>query len=609
MLCNKTMRAALAPVIGLLGALVAFTAGADVQLGRKAQDDDGPDVNAPQRYAAETLSNTGCFKIGRSCYGYRIVASGQTITLADSSTYQGTNASQMLIRTLTTTLLPSTDVYYVRYDFGGAILAQDLETSDLTVEAADADGNLQNADNSNAVADGGERADNYVVFELDDSAVRYLKGTQLTLDLSGAQSADLTDTTAVDEEDPGFAEIFVTGTGPITATMRVYDSIRDAREGNGQWIIEESGTIAQIDRVVGGSITSMSDTADVSTSVEDGGPFRRFLPGGTGGKDSGVLGRSTTTVKKKGKASWSRGYRNATTGADVADSIVASLKVSVTSAAGNFAVATKAGGAIVGGKGEPTNRKPWMMSSSDACTNGPLTLGVVGGTIETYQRKACPVGSAATCDGDPDGKDGPFGASDLTPAGIASANIASGTAGQGLGDNYFCVLATGNTDPIPEIGDPDNPGEYSLSVTPVLKNAEDHPFKPAAITKDVGAIDRNGTTVHLTYLTTNPFVDQRLVLVNRGADPVHFWIEDGSYSLEEGTTIETNDLAIDKNQMIPGKGRRVITVVDVIEFTGQDRGSATVNVAAPTRDIDVMTIQRSPFTDEVDTTLYQHAGS
>ena len=61
--------------------------------------------------------------------------------------------------------------------------------------------------------------------------------------------------------------------------------------------------------------------------------------------------------------------------------------------------------------------------------------------------------------------------------------------------------------------------------------------------------------------------------------------------------------------MIPANGRLVVTVRTALGFDGRDRGSATVNVAAPTRDIDVMTIQRSPFTDEVDTTLYQHAGS
>ena len=122
---------------------------------------------------------------------------------------------------------------------------------------------------------------------------------------------------------------------------------------------------------------------------------------------------------------------------------------------------------------------------------------------------------------------------------------------------------------------------------------------------NVGAIDRDGTTVHLPYVTTNPFVDQRLVFVNRGADDVSVWIEDSSFNLEEGTTLAMNGLGDDAGKMVPGNGRLVVVVKEYVEFDGQDRGAAAVNVAAPTRDIDVMSIQRSPFTDEVDTTLYE----
>ena len=624
MLCKTTMRAALAPVIGLIGALVATSVSAGVELGfERAPGDRTPDLNAPNRYAAETLSEVGCFKVGRNCVGYRIVASGQTITLADGTTAQGEGDAQLAITTTVDTVLPS-GLYYVRYELGGAIFARAIANTDLEVFVHDGTNLAPTGTSAFAVGDGGDAASSSVIFELNETAGRYGRNSVLTLDLSGAQSADLTSTADDDETDPGFAEIYVTRIGSITATVSVYDNIKDARAANGS-IYSATGTIAQINKVVDGSITSMSDVADVSTTVDDGGPFRRFLPTGMGGKNSGVLGKTTTWVYKgfiiggdpraNATNAWGRGYRDAMTGADVDDSIVASLSARATSTAGNFAVATKNGGAIVASKrGEANNRMPWMLAKEVGCTSGPLTLGVVGGTIETYQTAACPVGSAADCDGDPDGEPdaatggGNLKASDLTPAGIASANIAAGTAGQGLGDNYFCVLVNGNTDPIPEIGDPTNPAEYNLTITPILANAENHPYKPDPITKDVGAIGRNGTTVHLTYLTTNPFVDQRLVLVNRGADAVQFWVEDESFNLEDETILMTNNLSLDMNKMIPSNGRLVVTVSQEVEFDGQDRGSATVNVAAPTRDIDVMTIQRSPFTDEVDTTLYQDAG-
>ena len=604
MLCKRTMRAALAPVIGLFGVLVAFTAGADVELGDPERPMGTPanQFNQPQRYAAETLSKTGCFKVGSRCHAYRIVASSQTIQL-DGSTAQGANPSQMEISAVTDTLLP-TDVYFVRYEFSGALITTDLVAADLEVFpiAGDPPTLPPTGTASNSVADGGRRGDNMVIFELADTAARYGRGSKLTLDLSGTQTFDEAATTTVDETTPGYAKIGVTGPGDVRATVTVHASLADAIGETGA-LVNESGLIAKVDRVVSAKIDTMYDIADVSTTVDDGGPFRRFVATGEGrmgGKDSGVLGKTTSSVNK------AAGHRNANTGAVVADSIVASLSASVTSEAGNFAVATIDGGVIHKTDDFAANRMPWMLAKEAECKSGPLTLGVVGGTIETYQRKACPAGSPATCDGDPDGPTGPRVKGDLTPAGIASANIARGTAGQPLGVNYFCVLVAGNTDPIPEIGDPDSPASYNLTVTPIL--ADDDPVvKPVPVTKDVGAIDRNGTTVHLPYLTTNTEVDQRLVLVNRGADDVSFWIENSSFNLEAGTEIMTNNLAPDMAETIPGNGRRVLRTVDQVKFSGQDRGAATVNVAAPTRDIDVMTIQRSPATGEVDTTVYQHA--
>ncbi|MXY58310.1 MAG: hypothetical protein F4029_12035 [Gammaproteobacteria bacterium] len=619
------MRAALAPVIGLFGALVAMSGAAGVELGAERPTGDRSDFNPPQRYAAETLSTEGCFKVGRNCVGYRIVASSSTLVNADGTDVDRSArvSSQMEISTVTTTVLPS-GIYYVRYDFDGAILARALVNTDLEVFRIQTDGTLLATGTAAfAVGDGGAVANSSVIFELNDTATRYGRGSKLVLDLSGTEREDLTATTDEDESAPGFAEIYVTRTGSINVTVSVYDRIKDATEGNGA-IYSASGTVAQINKVVGGSISSMSDVADVSTGVDDGGPFRRFVPGGMGGKNSGVLGKSNTYVYKgftatgdpraaASPAAWTHGYQNAMTGAEVADSIVASLGVRATSTAGNFAVATKDGGAIVASKrGEATNRNPWMMAKEAECTSGPLTLGVVGGTIETYQSANCPVGSPADCDGDPDGDPdaatggGNLKASDLTPAGIASANIATGSAGQALGDNYFCVLVNGNTDPIPEIGDPQNPAEYNLTVTPMLANADNHPFKPSAIAKDVGAIDRNGTTVHVPYLSTHEAYNQRLVLVNRGADAATFWIEDSSFNLEDGTTLMENKLSPDNAMMVPGTGRLVVRVQDNITFMGATRGAATVNVAAPTRDIDVMTIQVHPGTGQIDTTVYQH---
>ena len=151
---------------------------------------------------------------------------------------------------------------------------------------------------------------------------------------------------------------------------------------------------------------------------------------------------------------------------------------------------------------------------------------------------------------------------------------------------------------------PTTKNAYVLTLTPKLENAEDKPVWPRMIgPAAAGAIDRNGTTVHLTYLTTDDVHVQRLVIVNRGADSARFWVGDDSFNLEEGVTLVSNLL----QGTVPGRGRRVLSVRDNVMLQGKTRGAATINIAAPTRDIDVMTVQSNPGTGQIDTTIYQHA--
>ncbi|MCE2460428.1 MAG: hypothetical protein J4F38_06565, partial [Pseudomonadales bacterium] len=114
--------------------------------------------------------------------------------------------------------------------------------------------------------------------------------------------------------------------------------------------------IIQVDRVVGADVEPMVDVAYVSTLDTDGGPFRRFLPNGMGGKDVGVLAEVTSWVSE---APW-RGanvYRNASTGRGASGSIVASISAVASSDPGNFAIVS-AGGDLI-----PGNKKPWRVSS------------------------------------------------------------------------------------------------------------------------------------------------------------------------------------------------------------------------------------------------------
>lgn len=581
MLCKRTMRAALlAPVIGLLGAFGAMTASAEIDLNLpSAATSAQKAANAALGFASESLVSTGCLNVGTRCFGYTVTAS----------------VGELVITANTDTLMPD-GVYYLRYDLTGATFRSSLGDGAVSGRAGDSTDIQDRADITEAVAYKGGRGDSSAIFQLTDDDNGYALNYEFSIDLSG--SARVEDTDGVGGVDSGkdelLSNVFVNGPGTVTMKVAAYDSIQSAKAGTSA-IFSAMGPIISVRAATTTpKVTAMVDVADVATIDEDGGPFRRFIPtaqadgtGGMGGKDSGVLAKlevGFNTGRSK--------LRDATTNADATDALIAKTEVTVTSDAGNFAVGTKDGGLIVGE--DATNKNPWMVAAAPECKGGPLNLDVVGGDIAMY-------------DTDPDGDDGPLKKGDLTPAGIASANKASGDAENKVGTNYFCVLVNGNTDPIPEIGDPVMKNAYML--TAHVKLAETttvkRPFGPAiSAAMAAGAIDRNGTTVHVTYLSTHEAYNQRLVLVNRGGDEAKFWVD--SFNLEDGTTPMKNDLSSDMDLSIPANGRLVIRVQDKITFEGMTRGAATVNVAAPTRDIDVMTIQVHPGTGQIDTTIYQN---
>ena len=573
MLCKRTMRAALAPMIGILATLVATTVSAEVKLNPAPGPEAVANAAEVQNYAAESLTNAGCLSIGGTCHGYRLMASD----------------GELEITAKTDTLIPAGQ-YYVRYDLVNALLRVNVADEHFDV-TDNTDADIGTAWGQPAFK---SMANDAVAIIQTSAGFTAPVGSTFTIDFSGAADDATTDT--VNEL---YSALFVRGAGRVTVELGVYESIQDAKAKTGAIFNAGPATVANLARSTSVKVTPMLDIANVSTPDEMGGPFRRFVPtanlagdGGMGGTDSGVLAEVEIGFNP-------RGFKDVNTNAPAtAAATLGDTAVSVTAAAGSFAVATKNGGLIRNsGPGAVNNVNPWMVADEVACMSGPLTLGVVGAEIDTY-------------DEDPDGSTGddagPLRKGDVTPAGIASANQARGTTKTPTGKKYFCVLVDGNEDPIPEVGDPQMKNAYMITVTPTLATAADPIKPPASGPHPAGAIDRNGTTVHLTYLSTHEAYNQRLVLVNRGGDAAKFWIEDESFNLEAGTMLMKNDLGPDSDLSIPANGRLVMRVQDDVTFDGMTRGAATVNVAAPTRDIDVMTIQVHPGTGQIDTTVYQN---
>ena len=558
---NRTL-----PCLGLLGAVLALSAHA-----QHGKIDLTPGVfgyTVPLYYAKETLSTEGC-----------IGAHGATTCAGGYYTLRATGSMLVLKATTEIRLSAPEEVLYVRWDFEDAVLTRGLSGPDQTFTLAGGAGTLA-ADRS--PVQGGSRLADSVVFRVpspDDIAA----GGVLELSLSGADDPPTPD------DESMVAGLAVKSTG-AKGRLRIFDSLANARRGTSAVFDSRERAVVSIRDAVSVRITSDYAIADVETTVADGGPFRLFRDlNEKGGKLSGILAKVETELHDKvAVPGFTFPVRHAVSGLPIGPSIASSLHVAATSRPGKFAVVSQDGNPI------DANKQPWKLSSDMGCTNGPLTFGRTdGNAIETYQE-------------DPD-DGGYLSEGDLTPAGLASADRVSGTVSPAIGTRYFCVSATGNTERIPLVGDPESQDAYELRIEPKLSTS-DAAFPPVATVKCVGAIDRNGTRVHIPYLSTHEAYNQRLVIVNHSSQSVHYWIEDEDLRFEPGTTLIKNELGPHSGHMVPSYARSVTRVQDVIELNGMTRMAAILTVAAPVRDIDVMSLLVHPGTGTAETMIH-HTGA
>ena len=345
-------------------------------------------------------------------------------------------------------------------------------------------------------------------------------------------------------------------------TFRVFEDLSEARESEfGADVFHATGDVIKLAPAVAPpTITAMLAFAEVSTSEEDGGAFRRFVDGDDG-DDTDPDDFANLATVNVGLVAMPPLHANNNLKTATAADIGLGANVVATSDAGNFAV-------------------------------GTFHIGTAG------------CGSRALALTKP-GADGPE-AIEMDEEALAT----SGTARIGAGESSFCNNVAGNMDPIMEVGDPEMLDGYMLAVTPTIDVTK---MPPAAVMPAAGepmaagAIDRNGTTVHITYLSASERVLQRLVIVNRGTDPARFWMTE--FQPEGGAMVtHTGDavLAQVTESEVPGGTRRIIRVQDNLAVsTGPPRTAGTLTVAAPTRHIDVMTMQ--VVGGVLDTTVYQHA--
>jgi hypothetical protein len=543
------MRAALAHVLGIVGLLAASFASA--------------------QYARELLTDgdmDGFYDVKASEMG-KIMISVKLDQLLDTETSGGGDK-------------------FVRLDFGGAILSQPLpgdpisfdvtvldQTTPPTPAASRTSEQVRNIGGgfTQARVFGGDDGSLVAVYrfrgaeiELPTTSEGETTTTYLRVELGNDEvAAGETGTIAADGTGDGYLEVPQDSTA-ISGSLAVYDNQGDARNGTGTAILSGSSRLLTVHNQIGAAtVTAFGATADVAS---EGGPFRQFvavlkddLTGHPGsGKTVGLLAKIDIATNAR--------LLNPASGKPAAV-VSVSAAYTVTSTAGNFVGnAEDSGGEAVA--------MPWMVASDKSCTDGGLTLRIDDDAI------------------DPDDEDNPTTA--------VEADTATGT--HGGTTRYFCVLVNENTATLPVVAG-SGPGlhdGYSIDVEPM---AGGEAVGVAAMGAAAGSIDRNGTTVNISFLTTHPEYNQRLAIVNRGSENALFWMD--NFQTETGTTVVMD--ATNISGMVPAGGRAIIRIDDHLQLEGiHTRAAGTLNLNAPPVTIDVMTVQFHDGTGTVDTTIYQH---
>ena len=591
MLCKRTMRAALAPVVGLVGLLGATMVSAqDLEAVVVSQVPGEMEMSGAVMIASETLS-TGSVTEDH----YHVVTSSSTP--AGTTRTDANKPDRWLeLRTEVDILLSHrgvSDHYYVRYELDGMVFSKAPSAPEVrvpytapcsgtnAVTCQDVDGVQPTATSTSgylvdpstiAVAYRGRRGDNSVIYRLPSDPTAAGTATATIVNGSGFDTISIPATeqdyrvgTTITLLLPDNLAVVAAREATYRAEVKVFEDLSEAREDDfGAEVFGAAGDVVMLTPAVGAaSVDALLAMAEVSTPESLGGAFRRFVDSDDDDEPDRTANLARVNV---GLANPEALHANDNLN-PVDASIIRSVSATATSDAGNFGF----GASFHIGEG--------------GCSAARMSLWKPGET------------GLVALDAE-DSQD------------IATA--ASGTARHG--DSTFCIQAAAHrpaTDPappIPEVGDATELDGYWLIATPTIAASAPmvvHP--PEGTAMAAGSIIRNGTTVHISYLSGSENANQRLVIVNRGGDPARFWIND--FQAEGDQTVSHGGdamLAQASMSEVPGGGRMVVRIQDNLSFSERPpRTAGTLTVAAPTRHIDVMTVQI--VGGALDTTVYQHA--
>ena len=118
---------------------------------------------------------------------------------------------------------------------------------------------------------------------------------------------------------------------------------------------------------------------------------------------------------------------------------------------------------------------------------------------------------------------------------------------------------------------------------------------------ELGRFPRNGTTVHIPYMTTYEGYNQRLVLSNRGTMDAAYEIE---FRPEDGVTATGTDMAMGT---LMGGSTVTMKATDLVMLEGGSRTAATISLVAEPMNIDVTSVIVNKESQDTDTVVH-HSG-
>ena len=124
-------------------------------------------------------------------------------------------------------------------------------------------------------------------------------------------------------------------------------------------------------------------------------------------------------------------------------------------------------------------------------------------------------------------------------------------------------------------------------------------WPPNAGEHSLGRITRDGTTVHIPFLTTWADYNQRIVVSNRGANEADYWI---TFRPEDGVTATPGMYAMGT---LDGNSTIMLRAMDVVTLEGRTRTAATFVAEAKSTQIDVATVIVNMMTGGTDTVNYE----